>query len=431
MDLLTVRVLHGLTPSAGQPTALARALNRLPGIEARSLIVSESKFGFEADLKYPIANNDHLAMGRLLKEVAGDHDVFHLHVRGFYFDRKNASFPAGLDLLALKAAGKSVFLHFRGSEVRMMSEFRKRNPYHFVDENPDGMATKFPEAAQRQYVDLVSGIADGVFVVDPELQSYVPHATVIERAIDLRLWPYVGVADHDRPLIVHAPSRRGVKGTESVLAAIATLKAEGLDFEFQLVENLLHCQAREIYKRADIVVDQLRLGSHGVLAVEAWALGKAVVAYIRDDIHDYFGPQMPLLNATPDSLTDVLREAIKDKALRIEMGKRGRRYCERVHHDEVVARKLADIYRGAINKPRPVNLPVVVDHLSRQIDLNNRLLRRLSRGANGGILVRLRQAAGLFAQRAQVVVRMTREMGVVKTLNFIWSRVRSLFFVRF
>ena len=36
--------------------------------------------------------------------------------------------------------------------------------------------------------------------------------------------------------------------------------------------------------KADVIVDQLRCGSHGVFAVEAMATGKPVLCYIRDEL---------------------------------------------------------------------------------------------------------------------------------------------------
>ena len=50
-----------------------------------------------------------------------------------------------------------------------------------------------------------------------------------------------------------------------------------LPVELDIVEGVPHDEARERYARADIVVDQLNAGWHGVFALEAMALGKPVV----------------------------------------------------------------------------------------------------------------------------------------------------------
>ena len=69
---------------------------------------------------------------------------------------------------------------------------------------------------------------------------------------------------------MHAPTARAIKGTHHVLAALDALRAEGVDFDLELVEGRTQAEAREVYARADLVVDQLMLGWYGGLAVEAW-----------------------------------------------------------------------------------------------------------------------------------------------------------------
>ncbi len=62
---------------------------------------------------------------------------------------------------------------------------------------------------------------------------WVPEADVIPPGIDLARIEPAAPSDRTRPLIVHAPSHRGRKGTEHVLAA-----CEGLDADVELVEGL-------------------------------------------------------------------------------------------------------------------------------------------------------------------------------------------------
>ena len=82
---------------------------------------------------------------------------------------------------------------------------------------------------------------------------------------------------------MHAPSAQGYKGTEYVLQAITRLEKD-YEVEFVLVHDIPHSQTKEIYQRADIIIDQLLTGTYGVFTVEAMALGKPVVCYIREDL---------------------------------------------------------------------------------------------------------------------------------------------------
>src|SRR5207244_5640513 len=136
--------------------------------------------------------------------------------------------------------------------------------------------------------------------------------------------------------VVHASTHRFLKGTKFVLRAVEQLKDEGLDFDFRLIEDMPNAQALEQYRRADIIIDQLLIGWYGVLAMETMAMGKAVIAYLRDDLTGFFGRRMPLLNANPDKIRDVLRQAIKDAQLREGMGRRGRAFGEMKEDTRVV-----------------------------------------------------------------------------------------------
>jgi glycosyltransferase involved in cell wall biosynthesis len=144
---------------------------------------------------------------------------------------------------------------------------------------------------------------------------------------------------------VHAPSNRAKKGTDAVIAACAELPVE-----LDLVEGVPHDEARERYARADIVVDQLDVGWHGVFALEAMALGKPVVGHVKPDVVDRsaeaFGVRLPIVPATRATLTEALRPLVESPALRRELGAAGRAYVEQVHDIDQVAARLLDIYAG-------------------------------------------------------------------------------------
>jgi len=150
--------------------------------------------------------------------------------------------------------------------------------------------------------------------------------------------------DDTNPIkIVHAPSRRKLKGTEHVLRAIKHLKNQDYNIKLILVENTPHIEALEYYKQADIVIDQLLIGWYGMVAQECMALGKPVCVYLREDLEGYI-PSHPMLNTTSDNIADNLKQLIEDATLRANLGKKGRIYVEKVHSSDRIARRLLDIY---------------------------------------------------------------------------------------
>lgn len=339
----TFSVLHGFNPSAGQPALLARALRHC-GVDAANVTIGPNKFGYSSDFHFEGKAVD--VIRDVLSDVAINYDIIHIHAITPFFEKGMPTFPMGTDLLALKLAGKKIVIHFRGSEIRVPSKFRELSPYHYVDDDTEGLIKRFPEEKQLSYIDLCTALADEILVSDPELLTYVPSARILPRAMDLSEWSYGGLTRNERPLVIHAPSRQGVKGTKHVLVAIDDLRAEGLDFEFRLVEGLPQEEARRLFQDADIIVDQLRIGWYGVLAVEGMALGKAVVSYIRDDLLPFFPGKPPVYVANPETIKDRLRELIVSPYLRQQVAATGHEFCKKTHSLDVVAKECLGIYDG-------------------------------------------------------------------------------------
>lgn len=357
-------VLHGFYGSAGQPAVLANAL-REQGVPAQNIIVGPNAFGYESDISFP--EKGRASFRRVISEQFPAFDVIHIHAITPFFTKPTFPFPMGVDLLAAKAMGKRIVVHFRGSEIRRNEDFERLSPYNYVKENPDGICSRFPASWIDTYLKMCFALADKVCVVDPELQSYAPQATILQRAIDLSKWKYVGPVNSKRPLVVHAPSRSAVKGTPSVLAAVEVLKAEGLDFDFRLIEGLANHEARSIYETSDIIIDQLRIGWYGVLAVEGMALGKAVVSYVRDDLLATFEDrEPPVAVANPDTITDVLRKLVLDASHRERQAAAGYDFCKAYHDRVVVARRCADIYEEILAHPRPIDIGAYMEVVAQQ-----------------------------------------------------------------
>ena len=112
-----------------------------------------------------------------------------------------------------------------------------------------------------------------------------------------------------------------------------------------LLENIPHDQVKEYYAKSDIVIDQLLCGWYGGFAVEAMAMEKPVISYLRKEDLDRFVPfkdEIPIINSTKDSLYDDLIPLIENEALRKRKGKEGRKYVEKYHDPMKIAKKLID-----------------------------------------------------------------------------------------
>ena len=155
----------------------------------------------------------------------------------------------------------------------------------------------------------------------------------------------VDVRQVDRPTAPLFAHDQGQQPGE-LLTTSHGLRVLGID----AVEALPHEIARERYARADIVIDQLKAGWHGVFALESMALAKPVVTYLKPEVVERsaegFGVRIPIVPATRETLVEALRPLIEQPALRREIGAQSRAYVEQVHDIDRVADRLVDLYRS-------------------------------------------------------------------------------------
>ena len=336
-----MRILHGMSNVAGQGTFSVKGLKDI-GLDAVLAIWRNNKFGYECDLALNIGRNKLLYPWYALKMFAfGVYAMFHFDVFHFHFGY--SLFPYNLDLPLLKKMKKKFVMEFHGSDVR----------YQLYRERSSGWKDwKMPDRSGRRIKQLkkIFYYTDTVILHDEELRKhlvgYKGNIVYVPLRADIsRFEPSYPLATCNKPIIVHAPTNREVKGSDYIIQAVECLKKK-YDFEFILVENKTQNEAIEIYKKADIIIDQLRAGTYGVFAIESMALGKPVISYISEDMREHFPEELPIINATVDDITDKLEYLLKNGELRNHLGLKGREYVENYHDYRVIAWLLYDIYLG-------------------------------------------------------------------------------------
>lgn len=146
--------------------------------------------------------------------------------------------------------------------------------------------------------------------------------------------------------VVHAPNHRELKGTRYLEVAIADLQSEGVLIELVLVESLSNHEALEIYRTADVIFDQCLIGFHGYFALEAMALGKPVMCYIRRPDEYLLQPEeCPIINTHVDTLKADLRRLVTSRDELPAIGQRGRAYVERHYSRTAFAGRLQRAYQ--------------------------------------------------------------------------------------
>lgn len=145
-------------------------------------------------------------------------------------------------------------------------------------------------------------------------------------------------------------SRRGqngavtIKSTHIYLPLIERLKSEGYDVELIFFNDVPNKNIRYYQAQADIFLDMLTYGFFGANVREAMMLGKPSICFLRPEwlesmraeIPDYVD-ELPVVNATPDTVYEVLKRLVENEAERKEIGRRSRNFAEKWHASDVAA----------------------------------------------------------------------------------------------
>jgi hypothetical protein len=331
------RILHAPWNVAGNPIGLSRAEREL-GFRSKLLVIGEHPFGYESDIDLGLAGRmDRRAIlkrGLWVLRLLPAYDVFHYNFGESIYQRLDGQGRLHTELSWLKRMGKRILATFQGNDARPPDG----NP--FVDYSDVQLAEV--ELLQPQRVATILRHADRVFFLNPDLRHWLPGAEFRPYAsIDPFALEATPLPEGTELIIAHAPSDRAQKGTDSVIGAVESLRAEGLKLRLDLIEGVSHNEVIERTRRAHLVIDQVNLGWYGAFAVEAMALGRPVLCYIREEepADNPWGDELPIVRTTAETLRDDLRALVGDRERIRTAGAEGRSFVEHRHDPRQIARQ--------------------------------------------------------------------------------------------
>lgn len=276
----------------------------------------------------------------------GKPDVIHWYYSG-------SASTLDIDIQLLKALNVPGLIEWAGSDIRIPEVEFAENPY-YTDVFHNGYEyAKYESksasiARQQRFADIGFASVASTGMMQYVQKDIAPKVFKLEQRLFLSEFePMYPRVNHSRPLVVHSPTANVTKGTEAVLQAVEKLQSK-LDFDFRLITGMPREKALKVIQQADIFLDQFVLGDRGLASLEAMAFGKPVICYIKSSLIKAYPSDLPILNATKETLVDKLEELIRNETLRNQVGKASREYVEKYHDATRITPLLTEIYTHLI-----------------------------------------------------------------------------------
>ncbi|NHC43836.1 hypothetical protein [Motilibacter aurantiacus] len=343
-------LLIGPANMAGQGWEWARAAERGLGVDAEVLTVTRGNLAFVSDTRVSaqdFARNPAWQRGWTAHVLdTATHTLLEAG-RPLLGTLHGRDFAADVDVL--RSAGIAVGLVFHGSEIRdprRHAELYAESPFR----DPHAELTA---RLQRQVDELAPKVAafDGPrFFSTPDLLDDVPGGLWLPVVIDTSVWaPQAEPLQRARPVVVHAPSNKALKGTARIEPVLAELEAEGL-IEYRRLEGIPPEQMPAALADADVVLDHFVIGNYGVLTCQAMATGRVSVSHISDRVRSRVPSPIPTIEATAGTLADVLRGICADRDAARATAAQGPAFVTEFHDGRYSAAVLAP-FLGAAPPP--------------------------------------------------------------------------------
>ncbi|GAA1513297.1 hypothetical protein BJ978_001971 [Agromyces terreus] len=340
-----VRLFIAPVNFAGQGWQWARAAERLPGVGAVSMAYRiGTEFGYPVDQVVPASayvlsrswqaaqlDAVRTGFGHVLVEAER-------HPFGRVYDQTVEQQVRGL---VGRGIGVAMLAH--GSDVRLPSRHAARHPDSpFADPEWDQVAVFERQAAR--HLALLERLGQPVFISTLGLLEDLPAAQWLPVVVDVDAWAGgPPPMRRERPVVAHAPSSGRMKGSDLVDPVLTRLHDEGT-IEYRRVEGVPAAEMPDVYRNADIVLDQFRIGDYGVAACEALSAGRIVVGHVADEVRravlERTGRELPIVESTGASVERVIRELVADPGAPAR-AERGIEFVREVHDGRASAAALS------------------------------------------------------------------------------------------
>jgi hypothetical protein len=266
----------------------------------------------------------------LIKRILKDIDVY-------IYVYKCSFWPDEVLLPYLKSKNIKIVSLFLGSDIRDYPSFKEKfniSHWDFSEEInlPGTILKKNKLLLHEKWSDAVFSVPD---------QSIFASRSYFHLKVPMQLEKFSPlIPKNDIPVIIHAPSKPELKGTDLILNTLKELSSEGVKFELKLLKELTHEKLIQELKNADILVDEIVLHGPGFLSFEAMLCGCAVATKYYSDSPQCFKP--PVFCIHEYNIKERLRLLINDKALIYKLAQDGVVYAKENNDSVKIAEEIID-----------------------------------------------------------------------------------------
>lgn len=334
-------VAIGPTNTAGQAWAWAKSMERaLPGLKTKVISVERSDGRvFPADLTVasPTYRKDK-AWGEALQREALAEWTHVLLETGLPLFGRTHGFQFDGDAKVLISRGVRVGLLLHGPEIRDPSRHAQLTPWSPFRDADEELTGQLERAVRRLATKIQSFVDQGlgpVFVSSPDLLVEVPGSIWLPVVVDLQSWlPGPPVLTRGRPVVAHLPNRTLLTGSTPVERTLTRLHEEGV-VEYRRVENMPTEAMTAVMTEADIVLDELALGTYSALACEAMAAERIVLGHVLPEVRQAAaaasGVELPVIETTQVTLARMINDLLSDREGAAEVAWAGRHFVHSLH----------------------------------------------------------------------------------------------------
>lgn len=351
VNLRGKKILH-LGSLAGWPYTLASTMRCL-GLNSENVIHAYRDVdSLERNLPFDrclYKKNDHLLLKlfriiRFLVKVPFEYSIVHYHSSNI-LPREVHFLLEGLFLRILRIP---MVLSLGGGDSRLVYITRRYNKLFFRKWYARDPINRLRWFSWSKHINLCA--------TDQELgkiaKLFMQNVVLMRQPVDLSKIKSITDPPTDNQLtIMHVPTQPWKKGSDKILETLYQLQSEGFKINILHDHNLSQAKFYDLLSVADIYIDELYCGAHGVTAVESMASGNITCTYIRDDLVEQYPGDLPIINVNPSNLYEKVKAICLLSSAEIQALKaKSREYAVRYHCSYTVAMSLIDQYNNLLSR---------------------------------------------------------------------------------